>query len=125
MKTLTIFAVALLSAGVVFADAASADTGKTRAEVVAELAAARASGELAALNSDQPSFFLRAPAAQANARDVAAAPAAQGKTRAQVVAELREAQKSGEFAAINSEDPMAMQRFAAKQAAKKTETLAE
>lgn len=125
MKTLTIFAAALLSAGVVFADAASADTGKTRAEVVAELAAARANGDLAALNSDQPSFFLRAPAAQANARDVAAAPAAQGKTRAQVVAELREAQKSGEFAAINSEDPTAMQRFAEKQAAKKAETLAE
>ncbi|WP_077032771.1 DUF4148 domain-containing protein [Pelomonas sp. KK5] len=125
MKTAIVFAAALLSAGVVFADAASADTGKTRAEVINELAQARASGELDALNADQSVLFQTQRAAAVNAAPVAKAAPAAGKTRAQVLAELREAQKSGELAALNSEDPMAIQRFAATQAAKKAEALAE
>ncbi len=82
---------------------------------MAELAQARASGELDALNSDNPAFFFQARKA---------APGA-SKTRAQVQAELKQAQQSGELAALNSEDPTALQRFAAAQAAKKTETMAE
>ena len=149
MKTLTIFAVALLSAGVVFADAASAQT--TRAQVVSELAQARASGELDRLNSDQPAFFtartgstktraqVQAELAQAQASGELAAlnsedssrfflnntATASTKTRAQVLAELKESQQSGEFAALHSEDLTAIQRFAAQKAAKHVETLAE
>jgi NAD/NADP transhydrogenase alpha subunit len=150
MKTLTIFAAALLSAGVVFADAASADTGKTRAQVTAELAQARASGELNRLNSDQAEFFVgravstksraqvQAELAQAqasgelallnsedSARFLTGTAVASTKTRAQVLAELKQSQQSGEFAALHSEDPTAIQRFAAQKAAKHVETLAE
>ncbi len=151
MKTLTIFAVALLSAGVVFADGASADTGKTRAQVQAELAQARASGELNALNSDQPEFLYARPTVSTKTRAQVQAELAQAqasgelaslnsedssrflrgtavastKTRAQVIAELKASQASGEFAALNSEDPFAMDRFAAKRDAKHVETLAE
>ncbi len=96
MKTLSTLVVALLSAVVVSAGAAPA--GPTRAEVVAELSRARASGELAELNSEDGSISLRR--------------AASTKTRAQVVAELKASRDSGELALLQSEDPTNFTRVA-------------
>ena len=152
MKTLTVFAAALLSAGVLFADGASADTSKTREQVIAELQQARASGELAALNSEDSANFLQNKTVSTKTRaqvlaelqeaqksgELAALNSedssnflrsnqpASTKTRVQVMAELKQAQKSGELAALNSDDPTAAQRFVDSQkAGKKAETLAE
>lgn len=81
MKKLTVFAAALLTAGLAMA----ADTGLTREQVRQELAQARASGELVRLNSEDTANFLRTPTAST-------------KTRAEVLAELKKAQESGELA---------------------------
>ncbi len=83
----TATAVILLSA-----NAAFADTGLTREQVTAELAQARATGALAAMNSDDPEHFMQAPVA------------AKATSRAQVVADLKQARATGETAAMNSED---------------------
>ncbi|MET0518145.1 MAG: DUF4148 domain-containing protein [Burkholderiaceae bacterium] len=88
MKKLTVFAAALLTAGI-----AMADSGLTRAQVTQQLEQARASGELATLNSEDSANFLRSPAATTSTT-----------TRAQVVAELKKAQADGELAALNSDD---------------------
>jgi NOL1/NOP2/fmu family ribosome biogenesis protein len=72
---------------------------KTRAEVVAELKAARASGELAAIqNQGRRNSYEQG---YVNGSD-AAAPVA-GKTRAEVLAELKAARASGELAAIQNQ----------------------
>lgn len=70
----------------------SADGAKTRAQVTAELRAAQASGEYAALNGGDYRVAFTAPATQA------------GKSRAQVQAELAAARTSGEYAALNGGD---------------------
>ena len=112
MKTLTIFAAALLSTGVLMADAALADGAKTREQVISELVQARDSGELARLNSEDTAAFLRTNTVST-------------KTRAQVLAELKQAQDSGELALLNSDDPTASQRLATLKANKRAEALAE
>ncbi|MET0518918.1 MAG: DUF4148 domain-containing protein [Burkholderiaceae bacterium] len=87
MKKLNLIAAALLGSGALLAApvfAADAAGSKTRAEVVAELAQARASGELAQMNSEDTAQFgggLNAAAknralAQADAKPVAKAAAA-------------------------------------------------
>ena len=115
MKTSIVLAAALLAFGS-SAFAADAAGGKTRAQVIAELAQAQQSGELAAVNSEDPM------AAQLFHDRQFAGP---GKTRAQVQAELAQAQKSGELAALNSEDPLAYERFAERQFAGHGKTRAQ
>jgi hypothetical protein len=85
MKKLTVFAAALLTAGF-----AMADSGLTRQQVVDQLVQARASGELARLNSEDGGRDLR----QASTSTL---------TRAQVLAELKRSQDSGEYARLNSD----------------------
>lgn len=69
------------------------DAPRSRAEVIAELDAARASGELAAMvGEDSGSMFL------------AALPFSSQRTRAQVQAEVIEARRSGELNAFAGED---------------------
>ncbi|MEJ6008171.1 DUF4148 domain-containing protein [Paucibacter sp. AS339] len=97
--------------------AQAADAGKTRAEVIAELEQARASGDLARSHAEVgvggyqapnlprqalPSVAVKAPAAAVPAKP-AAAVAAEGKTRAEVLAELARARASGELEALHSE----------------------
>lgn len=104
MKTASTLAVALISAVVLCAGAAQADTpSPTRAQVIAELARARASGELDRLNSENGSVFLRNTPST--------------RTRAEVVAELSAARDGGELALLHSEDPAPPLRVA--QAARK------
>jgi hypothetical protein len=91
MNTLNkIFSAAATAAVLLSANVAFADTGLTRAQVTAELAQARASGALAALNSDDPAFFLQAPVS--------------AKSRTQVTADLQQARATGQIAALNSDD---------------------
>jgi len=101
MKKLNITAitaiVATLAAGLLISAAAQADTtatqtGLTRAEVKAQLAEARAKGEIPAYR----------PAADFS--DVVA-PAAPSLTRAEVRNAVVAAEYNGEFAKLNSEDP--------------------
>jgi len=96
MKTITaVIAVAVLSAGVLLADGAqAADVSKTREQVKAELAEARANGELVNYGSD----FAYPPVQQAQAKNVGTA-----KTRAQVLAELHEARANGTLDAMNND----------------------
>lgn len=100
MKNLNVTAltaiVAVLAAGLLVGVAAQADTtapqaGLTRAEVKAELAAARANGELPAYR----------PAADFS-DDIT--PAASTLTRAEVKSALVAAQYNGEFAKLNGDD---------------------
>ncbi|MCS6765399.1 MAG: DUF4148 domain-containing protein, partial [Candidatus Protistobacter heckmanni] len=63
---------------------------KTRAEVIAELEKARASGEL---DHYRNNYEYQMPRTK---------PAAAGKTRAEVVNELKQAQASGEFDAVRN-----------------------
>jgi len=108
MNTLNkIFAAAVTATVLLSGSAAfAADAGPTRAQVVAELAQARADGSIATLNSDDSEHFLqKAPAAAGTAK--AAAPSTQAanlpKTRAQVIAELRASQQDGTLALMHSE----------------------
>lgn len=94
MKTLNVMAAALLTSTVVLstpAFAADSSVVKTRAQVTAELAQARASGELGRMNSEDSANFL-------------AAKSFSPKTRAQVLAELKNARADGELDRLNSED---------------------
>ena len=91
MNTLNkIFSAAATAAVLLSANAAFADTGLTRAQVTAELAQARTSGAIAAMNSDDPDHFMQAPVST--------------KSRAQVTADLQQARASGQIAALNSDD---------------------
>lgn len=90
MKKLTVFAAALLTAGLAMA----ADTGLTREQVQQELAQARANGEFARLTSEDPGAYLPAKAAPS-------------RTRAEVRAELKKAQETGELAALNRDSGLA------------------
>ena len=92
--------------------AAAVTTGKTRAEVLAELAKAQANGELAALNSDDSARFLRQPSTST-------------LTRAQVLAELKRSQESGEFAQLNRDPHTAYLARPATKAQVNAVTLAE
>jgi hypothetical protein len=84
---------AVFAAGSAFAQTGvSADGAKTRAQVTAELRAAQASGEYAALNGGDYRVPFVVQATQP------------GKTRAQVQAELAAARASGEYAALNGGD---------------------
>lgn len=74
--------------------AASVASNKTRAEVLAELAEAQRTGDIAA-NIGNSSKKLN----ELYPERYPAKPVAQGKTRAQVLAELAEAQLSGELVA--------------------------
>ncbi len=74
---------------------------KTRAEVIAELKAARASGELAAIQNQGRRNSYEQGYVNASNGD-SAAPVV-GKTRAEVVAELKAARASGELAAIQNQ----------------------
>nr|WP_297526222.1 DUF4148 domain-containing protein [uncultured Roseateles sp.] len=134
-RTLTPFALAAAAALTVTAAPASADNGftqgnsesggayhvmpsaKTRAQVLAELAQARADGSLAKINSeagyapefeaDSGSSRAKAPSsvgAGQSARLEFDAPAAGGgRTRAEVIEELKRAREDGTLAKINSE----------------------
>ena len=68
-------------------------SARTRADVVAELHAARASGELAMLNGEDSGSFQLAALRQAGTR-----------TRAEVRAEVLAARQSGELDAMTGED---------------------
>ena len=88
--------------------AAPAAGAKTRAEVIAELKAARASGELASIqnqgrrNGYQKDYMSPNKPVSATQQGAAAAAPVVGKTRAEVVAELQAARVSGELAVIQS-----------------------
>ena len=100
MKTATVFAVAVLSAGILIVSGAQAaqttDASKTRQEVIAELAQARANGEVPAYSSDVTSTYIAAH----NQAQVQVA----SKSRAEVVAELNESRADGSLAARNADD---------------------
>ncbi len=95
-------AAALLSAGVQAQEAtvepAPAVSQKTRAQVLAELAQARADGSIKAVSAG----YIE--------------PAKSVRTRAEVLAEVRNAKANGEYAALNSEtvDPVAVQQLLAR-----------
>lgn len=76
--------------------------GKSRAEVRAELAKARSSGELAAINSEDSTALWTFQY-----------PHASSLTRAEVLAEVARARSSGELQALNSEDSAAWLAFSA------------
>lgn len=114
MKKLTVISAALIAMS--FAGVAQAqDWSRTRAEVIAELQAARASGQLAAIQGEaQRDGYSSVYARQMNGlavaqdttlttRTVAATPAVGAKTRAEVIAELQAARVSGELAFIQNE----------------------
>lgn len=90
MKKLTVFAAALLTAGLAMA----ADTGPTRDQVRQQLAQARADGEFARITSEDPGAYLPAKATPS-------------KTRAEVQAELKKARETGELAALNRDSGLA------------------
>jgi hypothetical protein len=81
-------AIALIAAGT---SAFAADTGKTRAEVQAELAQARANGSYVVGGSDYV-FFTNVPTPST-------------KTRAEVQAELKQARTDGSLAVIDAAYP--------------------
>ena len=114
MKKLTVISAALIAMS--FAGIAQAqESSLHRDAVIAELKAARASGELAAIqgeaqrNGYQSDYARRMngmPVAQeptSTTRTVAATPAVGAKTRAEVVAELQAARASGELASIQNQ----------------------
>lgn len=96
MKKLSVAVASLMlvAAGTAFADDITPDTYnavpsvKTREQVQAELAQAKADGSIKVWSTTYNQF--------SNVRSV--------KTRDQVVAELKAAQASGEYAVLNSED---------------------
>ena len=95
MKNLTAITVALAAlsfAGLVMAEDAA--PSKTRAQVVAELSQARASGELAALQSEVGLGLGNAVVTRVDASAM---------TRADVLAELSRARATGELQALYAE----------------------
>ena len=145
MKTLNIISAAVFSAAALFAGAASADT--SREQVIAELAQARASGEIVAMHSEDTANFLknksvaatsavRTPVAfatpiqqvavsQDTGMFVDSPKAGPGKTRAEVIAELKAARASGELALLQSEDQADASLRLAELRAKKATAMAE
>lgn len=109
MKKLTVFAAALLTAGL-----AMADSGLTRQQVLNDLVQARSTGELARNNSEDTALFLNNRAALASTT-----------TRAQVLAELTQARASGELARLNSEDGSRDLRQASTSTVTRAQVLAE
>lgn len=107
MKKIAVFAAAVLTAGFAFAD-----SGLTREQVLNDLAQARASGELARLNSDDSASFMRTPSVST-------------KTRAQVLAELNQARASGELARLNSDDSSIFLRSPSTSTLTRAQVLAE
>ena len=111
MNTLNKFLAAAATATVLLSSNAAfaADVAPSRAQVIAELAQARADGSIASLNSDDSEHFLKAPVAATSAKAVAPAVATSAqaanlpKTRAQVIAELRASQADGTLALMHSE----------------------
>jgi len=100
MKTQLIAALAL--AAIVSAPSFASDnvTPLTRAQVQAELAQARAAGQLDFAGSQYPVFL------PSNAQSSAAGTAANGKTRAEVQAELAKARAAGELDFAGSQYPV-------------------
>ena len=114
MKKLTVISAALIALS--FAGIAQAqESSLHRDAVIAELKAARANGELAAIqgvsyqngyqstDARKMSGVAVAQEATSTTRTVAAMPAYGAKTRAEVVAELKAARASGELAAIQNQ----------------------
>jgi len=117
----SVFSAALMFTGLALAQQQDVAPAKTRAEVIAELQQARDSGELAVMHSEvgvngfqtvvsaqaatKASTAVAAKPAVAAPVKADAAPAAttKGKTRAEVVSELRRARESGELAALHAE----------------------
>ena len=95
MKTLTAFATALISAAVLFTAAPTASAQEvSRAQVLAELAQARANGDLPNYGADSaysPSQFMKTAS----------------KSRAEVQAELKAARKDGTLEASTNADLVA------------------
>ena len=88
MKTLTAFATALISAAVLFTAPVSAQE-VSRAQVISELAQARANGEVPNYGTDSaytPAQYTKS-----------------SKSRAEVVAELKAARKDGALQASNAD----------------------
>jgi hypothetical protein len=93
-------AIAALSTG--YANAADVVQGKTRDQVRAELAEAQRTGDIAASKDVRGDEFAYGAGRTLNELFPAsypAKPAATGKTRAQVLAELAEARRTGDIAA--------------------------
>ncbi|MGS0756545.1 hypothetical protein ACVBEH_19050, partial [Roseateles sp. GG27B] len=114
MKKLTVISAALIALS--FAGIAQAQESSLHHDaVIAELKAARASGELAAIQGEsqrdgyqstyarQMNGMVVAQEATSTTRTVAAMPAYGAKTRAEVVAELKAARASGELASIQNQ----------------------
>lgn len=104
---------ALITIATLVAAGGSWAQSPTREEVVAELQRARASGELAAMNSEDIASFGQVPLSprpilaqrktEPKAQPKADQPAAVPKTRAEVVSELQRARASGELESQYSE----------------------
>jgi len=127
MNTLNKFLAAAATATVLLSSNAAfaADAGPSRAQVIAELAQARADGSIATLNSDDSEHFLKAPVAATTAKAATPAVAANAnlpKTRAQVIAELRASQQDGTLALMHSEFAGDHMRLAVMQAQKAAAT---
>jgi hypothetical protein len=90
MKTLTAFLVAAVSAAVLFSVPASAEEEVSRAQVLADLAQARANGEV-------PNYGMDAAYNPVQIKQAA------GKSRAEVRAELRDARQDGTLEALNAD----------------------
>ena len=94
MKTLTAFATALISAAVLIAAAPASAQEVSRAQVLAELAQARANGDVPNYGADSaysPAQFTKS-----------------SKSRAEVRAELKTARKDGTLEALSSDLPAAV-----------------
>lgn len=93
--------IALAIAALVTGHAQAADVGKTREQVRAELAQAQRTGDIVANTDVGSSEFLSGKGQKLSAAFPESYPQAtsQGKTRAQVRAELAEAQRTGDIAA--------------------------
>ena len=93
MKTLTAFATALVSAAVLYSAAPVSAQELSRAEVLADLAQARANGDVPNYGTDSaysPAKFMKT-----------------GKSRAEVTAELKAARKNGTLEAATNADLVA------------------
>ena len=90
MKTLTAFATALVSAAVLFTAAPVSAQELSRSEVLADLAQARANGDVPNYGTDSaysPAKFMKT-----------------GKSRAEVTAELKAARRNGTLEASSNAD---------------------
>ena len=94
--------IALAVAALVTGHAQAADVGKTREQVRAELAEAQRTGDIAAskdMGTDEYSSGAGRKLNELNPAAYPAKPVVAGKTRAQVRAELAEAQRTGDIVA--------------------------